>query len=68
VRADDDSVPRRLAVAGFHALGNWYNWKRTEKTHTLQKIKMLIAMNRFNVIKEERKKRRGFVGDSPIAR
>jgi hypothetical protein len=55
VCADDDSVPRRLAVAGFHALGNWYNWKRTEKTHTLQKIKMLIAMNRFNVIKEERK-------------
>jgi hypothetical protein len=38
----------------FHALGNWYNWKRTEKTHSLEKI-MFVAMNRFKVIKEERK-------------
>ena len=29
--------------------------ERTEKTHALQKLKMLIAMNRFKVIKEERK-------------
>jgi heme-degrading monooxygenase HmoA len=45
----------KLSRITGNAIRNWYNRKRVEKNHTAEKLKMFIAMNRFKVIKEERK-------------